>query len=428
MGLNDEVDAEFGTGENRTAIINTAVKDRESANDVPDSAIFTKGIESRRLPELDAEFVLQKSREDRLVELAERSSEIQQSGGISRADVIAIESIVEDLEGNDNLAPEGNDPPRRTPETDEGDESVDEPPTRRQPLGNPNLYTEERSKTEFKPALTLMRTSYEKAYADLVATTIDLGNRLLVKADEEIQDKRLAYVDINVQFNKNIINFLDEYGSTDLTDVKCSFTRYLKWVDLTGIPLTFLRPHLISYPDDKLRAEAMVSDFEGTKTGEFIEELSKLFRQDSIFRAIQEFTGSNLNRLISSSRLLSIDIETGEIKPWKDPDNGLVSFDYSNTLTIGGIFSFIGTDKLKTIIETRIRGFDYCKQVIKTSLAAIAELEVGEQSNLKEKLDSLIELSGKINEMKLHMTAMLAEIGAVFAVYEVINNYMLDMS
>ena len=105
MGLNDEVDNEFGNPEGRTAVLDTPAHGREASNDVPDETIFTKGIQARRLPELDAEFVIQKSREDRLVELADKSAEIEESGGVSREDVVAVESIIEDLEGNDTEAP-----------------------------------------------------------------------------------------------------------------------------------------------------------------------------------------------------------------------------------------------------------------------------------------------------------------------------------
>ena len=120
MGLNEEVDNEFGVPEGRTALLDTPTLGRTASNDVPDESIFTKGIQLQRLPELDAEFVMQKSKEDRLVELADKSAEIEDSGGISRADVIAIESIIEDLEGENTPGPEETSLPPEEPETDEG--------------------------------------------------------------------------------------------------------------------------------------------------------------------------------------------------------------------------------------------------------------------------------------------------------------------
>ena len=424
MGLNDEVDNEFGNPEGRTAVLDTPAHGREASNDVPDETIFTKGIQARRLPELDAEFVIQKSREDRLVELADKSAEIEESGGISRADVIAVESIIEDLEGNDTEAPpEQQKPPEQSDEEEP-------PPVRKQPMGNPNLYTEEKSKTEYMPALSLMRSNYEKAYTDLKATVIDLGKKLLDVSEQELQEKRLAYTDISVQFNKNIIRFLNEYESDDLETVKCSFSKHLKWADLMGVGLYLLRPHLIDYEEGRRRAEVMRTDFEGTKTGEFIENLSKVFRSDSVNGTIQTVVFGDFYKVTNGPKTYIIDPVTGEYKPWKYDNSACIGSEssFSNSCTIGGIFGFIGTGKLSTVIQSRIAAYDYCRQVIRDTLEKTSELETQkDNSTLKDSLDALLEYSGKINEAKFLMSALLADIGAIFAVYEVINNYMLDM-
>jgi hypothetical protein len=424
MGLNEEVDNEFGVPEGRTALLDTATLGRTASNDVPDESIFTKGIQLQRLPELDAEFVMQKSKEDRLVELADKSAEIEDSGGISRADVIAIESIIEDLEGNGTEAPpEQQEPPEQSDEEET-------PPVRKQPMGNPNLYTEEKSKTEYKPALSLMRSNYEKAYTDLKATVIDLGKKLLDVSEQELQEKRLAYTDISVQFNKNIIRFLNEYESDDLETVKCSFSKHLKWAGLMGVGLYLLRPHLIDYEEGRRLAEVMRTDFEGTKTGEFIENLSKVFRSDSVNSTIKTVVFGDFYRVTNGPKTYVIDPATGEYKPWGNgnSDRTVSEPSYSNNCTIGGIFGFIGAGKLSTVIQSRILAYDYCRQVIQDTLDKTSELE-SQQDNttLKDKLDTLLEYSGKINEAKFLMSALLADIGAIFAVYEVINNYMLDM-
>ena len=427
MGLNEEVDNEFGVPEGRTALLDTPTLGRTASNDVPDESIFTKGIQLQRLPELDAEFVMQKSKEDRLVELADKSAEIEDSGGISRADVIAIESIIEDLEGENTPGPEETSLPPEEPET--GDVAPT-PPVKRQPMGNPSLYTEERSKTEYQPALTMMRSNYEKAYTDLKATVVDLGKRLLDVSAQEIQEKRLVYADISTQFNKNIIKFLNEYESDDLETVKCTFTKHLKWADLMGVGLYLLRPHLIEYEEGRRRAEVMRTDFEGTKTGEFIENLTKVFRSDSVNSTIQTVVFGDFYRVTNGPKTYVIDPDTGEYKPWKYDNSACIGSEssFTNSCTIGGIFGFIGTGKLSTVIQSRIAAYDYCRQVIQDTLDKTSELE-SQQDNttLKDKLDTLLEYSGKINEAKFLMSALLTDIGAIFTVYEVINNYMLDM-
>ena len=427
MGLNEEVDNEFGVPEGRTALLDTPTLGRAASNDVPDESIFTKGIQLQRLPELDAEFVMQKSKEDRLVELADKSAEIEDSGGISRADVIAIESIIEDLEGENTPGPEETSLP---PEEHETGDVAPTPPVKRQPMGNPSLYTEERSKTEYQPALTMMRSNYEKAYTDLKATVVDLGKRLLDVSAQEIQEKRLVYADISTQFNKNIIKFLNEYESDDLETVKCSFSKHLKWGDLMGVGLYLLRPHLLDYEEGRRRAEVVRTDFEGTKTGEFIENLSKVFRSDSVNSTIETVVSGDFYLVGNGPKTYLINPDTGECKPRPRDTGDTISLDvtYSNNTSIGGIFGFIGTGNLSTVIQSRILAYDYCRQVIQDTLDKTSELE-SQQDNttLKDKLDTLLEYSGKINEAKFLMSALLTDIGAIFAVYEVINNYMLDM-
>lgn len=425
MGLNDDVDNEFGNNDT-TVVIDTPNRDDTTDNNVPDETIFTKGITPNRLPELDAEFVIQKSKEDRLVELAEKSAEIEQSGGISRSDVIAVESIIEDLEGNGEVADKT---PPVVPKPKDDDDELPEPVAPKQPLGNPRLYTEEKSTTEFQPAMTLMRSNFEKAYNDLKASVVDLGKKLLSKADEEIQEKRLAYAEINTQFNKNIIKFLDEYESEDLEHVKCNFTRVLKWNDLMGVSLHLLRPHLISYDEDKIKAVHLEDSFEGTKTGELLQSLRQLFQNDFVFRTIGNFVYNDLLKITTSGSVLTINPETGETKPWKEDNSATATVNYySSTQTVGSLFAFIGTNKLKTVIDARVRAYDYCKQVIRECVAKCEALESNQESNIKENLEDLTALSGKINESKMTMMAVLGEIGAVFAVYEVLNSYMVNMA
>ena len=301
MGLNDDVDNEYGnTDETRSVVLDTP-RNNEASNNVPDESIFTKGIQVRRLPELDAEFVMQKSKEDRLMELVDKSSEIEKAGGISRTDVLAVESIVEEL-----------DPPPAKPEVEHTDEEPVEP---RRPLGNPKLYTEERSTTEYQPALKLLSSNFEKAYSDLKVSVIDLGNKLLEKAEEEIQEKRLAYVDINIQFNKSVIKFLDNYDANDLVDVKCSFTKYLKWNDLLAIPLEYLRGPLMLYEEEKVKSEVMLNKFKGTKTGDFLENIAKVLSSETVYKTVTDFTSNYINRIVASTIDYVIDNDTGEIKP-----------------------------------------------------------------------------------------------------------------
>lgn len=413
MGLNDDVDNEYGnTDETRSVVLDTP-RNNEASNNVPDESIFTKGIQVRRLPELDAEFVMQKSKEDRLMELVDKSSEIEKAGGISRTDVLAVESIVEEL-----------DPPPAKPEVEHTDEEPVEP---RRPLGNPKLYTEERSTTEYQPALKLLSSNFEKAYSDLKVSVIDLGNKLLEKAEEEIQEKRLAYVDINVQFNKTIIKFLDNHESNDLVDVKCSFTKHLKWADLLSIPLHYLRPVVSGYNETMNEVESLLSKFNGTKTGEFLEDLIKVMSSDTVYKTMFNFANNELNTVEAITNKYIIDPETGEITLAPSIANEVMS-SFNSLNNIGAILGFIGTDRLKKVIQIRLKGYDYCVSNISKALARSKELDEVADNNLRTRLDALLEISGEINECKMLMAALLAQIGAVFAVYSVINKYMQNMS
>ena len=95
---------------------------------------------------------------------------------------------------------------------------------------------------------------------------------------------------------------------------------------------------------------------------------------------------------------------------------------------VGALFGFIGTDRLKNAIQVRLKGYDYCVASITKALARSKELDEVADNNLRTRLDALLEISGEINECKMLMAALLAQIGAVFAVYSVINKYMQNMS
>lgn len=418
MGLNDEVDEEFGRPSDEPVTIAQPENGAESDNNVKDEDIFTKGIKPRRIPQLEAEFVIQKSREDRLVQLGEKTHEISTAGGISRNDIIAIESIVEEPRPDT----EQESQPEQVTEEEVSEDKPDEPES---PLGvNRKLYTEERSKTEYEPTVTLLKSKYEKACSDLKVSTLELADKLISFAKDEIQEKKISYSEISAKFNKSIVGFLTDFESTDLEDVKCSFTRSIKWSDLMTIDLYYLSRAALLSSDEPLK-DIFKEELRDTKCAEFIESLESLFRSRTIYKKIYNHLRENSNVVFEDGALYTIDNQTYEMIPTKrDPDSAVSS----ETLTVGSIFKFIGSNKLNDIIKIRLLAYNYCIQDITRVKEEIIKFETNNtDENNKEKLDTLLELSGSINENKNRMCILLNDIGAIFELYRVIDVYLNKM-
>lgn len=416
MGLNDEVDEEFGRPNDEPVTIAQPENGAESDNNVKDEDIFTKGIKPRRIPQLEAEFVIQKSREDRLVQLGEKTHEISTAGGISRNDIIAIESIVEEPrpDTEQDTQPE---------QTTEEEVSEDKPVEAESPLGvNRKLYTEERSKTEYEPTVTLLKSKYEKACSDLKVSTLELADKLISFAKDEIQEKKISYSEISAKFNKSIVGFLTDFESTDLEDVKCSFTRSIKWSDLMTIDLYYLSRAPLT-ADEPLK-DIFREELKDTKCAEFIESLESLFRSRTIYKKIYKHITENSNIVVEDGVRYTIDDQTHEMIPTKrDPDSTI-----EETLTVGSIFKFIGSNKLNDIIKIRLLAYNYCVQDIVRVKEEIINFETNNtDENNKEKLDTLLELSGSINENKNRLCILLNDIGAIFELYRVIDVYLNKM-
>lgn len=422
MGLNDEVDEEFGRPSDEPVTIAQPENGAESDNDVRDEDIFTKGIKPRRIPQLEAEFVIQKSREDRLVQLGEKTHEISTAGGISRNDIIAIESIVEEprLESEQESQPE-----QTTEEDTEEEVSEDKPVEAESPLGvNKRLYTEERSKTEYGPTVTLLKSKYEKACSDLKVSTLELADKLISFAKDEIQEKKISYSEISAKFNKSIVGFLTDFESTDLEDVKCSFTRSIKWSDLMTLDLHYLSQTAL-IGSDQLLKDKFKEELRDTKCAEFIESLESLFRSRTIFKKICNHLTENSNVVFEDGVRYNIDNHTYEMIPVKRDEESI----FIETPTIGSIFKFIGTNKSNDIIKSRLLAYDYCVQDTRRVKEEIINFETNNSDeNNKEKLDTLLELSGSINENKNRMCILLNDIGAIFEVYRVIDVYLNKMT
>ena len=417
MGLNDEVDEEFGRPSDEPVTIAQPENGAESDNDVRDEDIFTKGIKPRRIPQLEAEFVIQKSREDRLVQLGEKTHEISTAGGISRNDIIAIESIVEEPrpDTEQDTQPE---------QTTEEEVPEDKPVEVESPLGvNRKLYTEERSKTEYEPTVTLLRSKYEKACSDLKVSTLELADKLISFAKDEIQEKKISYSEISAKFNKSIVGFLTDFESTDLEDVKCSFTRSIKWSDLMTIDLYYLS-RSIAVVDEPLK-DIFREELKDTKCAEFIESLESLFRSRTIYKKIYNHLTENSKIVIEDGLRYTIDNQTYEMIPVKRDEESTIE----ETLTIGSIFKFVGSNKLNDIIKCRLLAYNYCVQDIARVKEEINNFETNNtDENNKEKLDTLLELSGSINENKNRMCILLNDIGAIFELYRVIDVYLNKMT
>lgn len=418
MGLNDEVDQEFGTTEEKKEPINLYTTDKVATNEVDENILFNNGSQPRRLPELNATFVIQKSKEDRLVEFVDKAIEIESSGGISRNDVMAIESIYEDLTGDEpeylqedrskKYQEENNKP---LVEDQVSTEDTNTLPKREPILGNPKLYTEDKSKTEYKQAIQTLHTTYEKQYNDVKTSSLKLIDLLVVKGKEELQEQQKEYIDkVNI-INKKIIEFLENFESNDLEKVRCTFKNNVRWSDLLDVNVN---DQFDEFSNERVRDNKILDMFHDTKAETFITEIRKFFNNrnnKNIFEFINRITNPDLLYDELYKRILN-----------KDNDIARYKCDFN----ILDIFRFIGSSGLNTFINESLKLYQEYIFSLKEIKENINKIEPN-NNNHKENLDNLLIHTGKIHDTKNNMMQIMLDISTIFILYEIVIKFLCDL-
>lgn len=224
---------------------------------VDDKDIFPEETMTGEVPELKNDFIILKSKEDRIIEAGQIAQEMYSTRLVSRSKIIAFESIAREVLVKKDS--EGN-----PVDSEEADVVVSDHEV--------NMFTEDPSAVELDTAITGSQAAIDRMVGDARNSALEVGKRLL----EVIQSDRNARNECLTKgiavFNRAVAKFLITMNSDNLESVNMKIKRSLNWGNLMAINLSTAK-----YGSDanleQSYLEKMVKPFDGTAAETFVKEV-----------------------------------------------------------------------------------------------------------------------------------------------------------
>lgn len=361
--INQDFRNELENTNNQVETLKPPIKHNEEKNaynDISTQALFSHSMIEGKTPELTQDFVLLKSKQDKLVEMGQIAQEVFQTKLVCRRQIIAIESIGRELTS------EIENEERKVIVSDH----------------EVNMFTEEPSQVEVDTVIDNSQTSIDRISGDLRTSAIALAEKLIstVEKDREERKEKL-YKSISV-FNQASIKFLEETNNSGFEEVDLKFKRNLRWGDLMSIPL-----RRVSYTGEEAEQyEKMISSFDGTSAETFIKDLGTFFQTSySSFDIIRNFILGTATVITNTS----------------EADNAIAEVQEKQvscytSLTIGTMFKSFGDyrfagfyNRLENIIEEQLTAIRNTKELFngKTDITQLLELTAQLHNQQKTILD-----------------------------------------
>ena len=361
--INQDFRNELENTNNQVETLKPPIKHNEEKNaynDISTQALFSHSMIEGKTPELTQDFVLLKSKQDKLVEMGQIAQEVFQTKLVCRRQIIAIESIGRELTS------EIENEERKVIVSDH----------------EVNMFTEEPSQVEVDTVIDNSQTSIDRISGDLRTSAIALAEKLIstVEKDREERKEKL-YKSISV-FNQASIKFLEETNNSGFEEVDLKFKRNLRWGDLMSIPL-----RRVSYTGEEAEQyEKMISSFDGTSAETFIKDLGTFFQTSySSFDVIRNFILGAATVITNTSEADNVIAEVQEKQ-----------VGCNTSLTIGTMFQSFGDyrfagfyNRLENIIEEQLTAIRNTKELFngKTDIAQLLELTAQLHNQQKTILD-----------------------------------------
>ena len=361
--INQDFRNELENTNNQVETLKPPIKHNEEKNaynDISTQALFSHSMIEGKTPELTQDFVLLKSKQDKLVEMGQIAQEVFQTKLVCRRQIIAIESIGRELTS------EIENEERKVIVSDH----------------EVNMFTEEPSQVEVDTVIDNSQTSIDRISGDLRTSAIALAEKLIstVEKDREERKEKL-YKSISV-FNQASIKFLEETNNSGFEEVDLKFKRNLRWGDLMSIPL-----RRVSYTGEEAEQyEKMISSFDGTSAETFIKDLGTFFQTShSSFDVIRNFILGAATVITNTSEADNVIAEVQEKQ-----------VGCNTSLTIGTMFKSFGDyrfagfyNRLENIIEEQLTAIRNTKELFngKTDIAQLLELTAQLHNQQKTILD-----------------------------------------
>ena len=361
--INQDFRNELENTNNQVETLKPPIKHNEEKNaynDISTQALFSHSMIEGKTPELTQDFVLLKSKQDKLVEMGQIAQEVFQTKLVCRRQIIAIESIGRELTS------EIENEERKVIVSDH----------------EVNMFTEEPSQVEVDTVIDNSQTSIDRISGDLRTSAIALAEKLIstVEKDREERKEKL-YKSISV-FNQASIKFLEETNNSGFEEVDLKFKRNLRWGDLMSIPL-----RRVSYTGEEAEQyEKMISSFDGTSAETFIKDLGTFFQTShSSFDVIRNFILGAATVITNTSEADNVIAEVQEKQ-----------VGCNTSLTIGTMFKSFGDyrfagfyNRLENIIEEQLTAIRNTKELFngKTDITQLLELTAQLHNQQKTILD-----------------------------------------
>lgn len=348
-----------------------SVDERRGADKtIDEEQLFGANVLTGRIPELTQNFILQKSKEDKIVELGSIAQEVYTTKRVSRNQIIAFESIARELipATKDEIAAEDR-------KIIVSDHEV-------------NMFTEEPSATEVKTVIDGSQTTIDRVVSDVRNSALDLYKSLVETAKSDaVERNEKIYKSISV-FNKAVSSFVKETKADALENTQIRFKRDLMWGDLMAVNLTNLKFHA----DQGLYAENVTAGFDGTYAETFIKELNEFLTKSNNAIVV-------LNNFVNGKPAI--------VRCAEEERNECTKYYF----TVGQVFQAFGSEKFFNFYTHLLSTYDAQIEAAKT---------VSETLNGETDINKLITISSSLNN--IHKTLM--DINANLAVLNAVE-YMV---
>ena len=311
--------------------------------------LFGKEAVDGELPKLTQDFVILKSKQDKLIEMGQIAQEVYQTKKVSRKQVLAIESLARDLVEQKE---------ERTKVVVDSHEV--------------NMFTEEPSSVEVETVIENSRVVVDEIVGNLKNSTTELATKIIDTIDKDRVSRKDNLQNSIAEFNTSVIEFLTEKDKDTFENVDFKFKRNLKFSDLLSFELSAVRF------SDNTNFERTISSFDGTAAESFLKTLIGFLQgSNNSYNVVRAFV-NGVSAVVPNSEIAEKIINNSK------EENSLVKY----RITVGDLLAAFGDSRFNKF-------YTYLDSVIEENYNNIKELK--ENIIKATKVEDLISLSNCIN-------------------------------
>ena len=341
-------------------------------------------VEEGEIPALTQSFIIEKSRQDRVVEMGTIANEMYTTRKVSRGQMVSMESI-----GRELLLKTGENAPEAS-HVIVTDHEV-------------NMYTEQPSGVEVETAIDNTQAGMDRVVADVRGSALALGQQLLDAAcKDRVTRTEALYKNISV-FNHAVAGFLKDTSSDSLEQVNLRFKRDVNWGNLMAIDLYSIIGHAGNSEHTEDNVDFVVKALEGTRAEMLVKELHTFL------------TENVLAPLVIKNFVLGSNIIICNADDAPGSSNGIKKDGKVDSFTIGELFRALGSFRFSAFYTNLCGIIDTQATATKSTLELL---------NGETKMEAIMALSSELNaQHKTIMTAN-ANLGIMCRVQKLIVDFL----